>query len=110
MSPNEKILDKLGKIKAHMESAAEIGNVAEAQVFGVMLQNLLAKHKLEMTDITYNCHKLGRAATLGRAVANREAANRARAVETCPTVAPWVAEMFAKAHVPRYQYRVRGED
>jgi 1,6-anhydro-N-acetylmuramate kinase len=48
----EKILEKLGKIKAHMESAQEIGNEAEAQAFASMLQNLLTKHKLEMTDIT----------------------------------------------------------
>src|SRR6185369_253362 len=52
----EKILDKLGKIKAHMESAQEIGNEAEAQAFAAMLQNLLMKHKLEMTDIQYSQH------------------------------------------------------
>ncbi len=49
----EKILEKLGKIKAHMESAKEIGNEAEAQAFAGMLQQLLLKHKLEMTDIQY---------------------------------------------------------
>jgi len=52
----DKILDKLGKIKAHMESAQEIGNEAEAQAFAAMLQTLLAKHKLEMTDIQYSQH------------------------------------------------------
>jgi hypothetical protein len=52
----EKILDKLGKIKAHMESAQEIGNEAEAQAFAAMLQSLLLKHKLEMTDIQYTNH------------------------------------------------------
>jgi hypothetical protein len=50
----EKILDKLGKIKAHMESAKEIGNEQEAEAFAGMLQQLLLKHKLEMTDIDYN--------------------------------------------------------
>jgi len=49
----EKILEKLGKIKAHMESAKEIGNEEEAQAFAAMLQNLLLKHKLEMTDVQY---------------------------------------------------------
>lgn len=49
----EKVLEKLGKIKAHMESAKEIGNEAEAQAFAAMLQNLLLKHKLEMTDVQY---------------------------------------------------------
>jgi len=53
---DNKILDKLGKIKAHMESAKEIGNEAEAQAFAAMLQNLLAKHKLEMTDLQYSSH------------------------------------------------------
>lgn len=50
----EKIIEKLGKIKNHMESAQAIGNEAEAQAFASMLQNLLMKHKLEMTDIQYS--------------------------------------------------------
>src|SRR5580765_1386059 len=54
--PDEKILEKLGKIKAHMESAQEIGSEAEAQAFATMLQNMLLKHKLEMTDIQYSSH------------------------------------------------------
>jgi hypothetical protein len=53
MTDTEKILDKLGKIKRHMDSAKEIGNEAEAQAFAGMLQNLLLRHKLEMTDINY---------------------------------------------------------
>lgn len=48
------VLEKLGKIKAHMESAKQIGNEAEAQAFAEMLQKLLLKHKLEMTDIEYS--------------------------------------------------------
>lgn len=47
----DKILDKLAKIKAHMESAKKIGSEAEAQAFAEMLQKLLLKHKLDMTDI-----------------------------------------------------------
>jgi len=49
----EKILEKLGKIKAMADSAKEIGNEAEAQAFAGMLQQLLLKHKLEMTDVEY---------------------------------------------------------
>lgn len=47
----ESLLDKLRKIKAHAESAAKIGSEAEADAFTSMLQRLLLKHKLEMTDI-----------------------------------------------------------
>jgi hypothetical protein len=53
---DEKILEKLGKIKAHMESAKEIGNEKEAEAFASMLNNMLARHKLEMTDIQYTSH------------------------------------------------------
>lgn len=56
MTIDNKILDKIGKIKAMSESAAAIGNEAEAQAFATMMQNLLAKHKLEMTDIEYTAH------------------------------------------------------
>jgi hypothetical protein len=49
----EAILEKLAKIKRHAESAKEIGNEHEAQAFAAMLQNLLLKHKLEMSDIDY---------------------------------------------------------
>lgn len=48
-----KILEKLGKIKRHMESAADIGNEDEAAAFAAMLQNLLMKHKLDMSDVEY---------------------------------------------------------
>ena len=49
----EKILDKLGKIKAMAESAKAIGNEAEAQAFAAMLQQLLLKHKLDLSDVDY---------------------------------------------------------
>jgi hypothetical protein len=49
----DKLLDKLGKIKRMAEGAAAIGNEAEAQAFAAMLQKLLLDHKLQMTDIEY---------------------------------------------------------
>lgn len=51
MTDREKIIDKLLKIKAHAESAAKIGSEAEAEAFAAMLQQLLMKHKIEMTDL-----------------------------------------------------------
>lgn len=51
---SDQIIQKLGKIKAHQESAAAIGNEAEAEHFARMLNQLLMKHKLEMTDIEYD--------------------------------------------------------
>jgi len=49
----DKVLDKLKKIQAHAESAAKIGNEAEAQAFAEMLQRMLTAHKLEMTDLEF---------------------------------------------------------
>lgn len=53
MTDQEKLLDKLQKIKAHADSAAKIGNEAEAQAFAEMLQRLLLKHELDMTDLEF---------------------------------------------------------
>jgi hypothetical protein len=53
MTDRDKLITKLGKIKAHAESAKEIGNEAEAEHFASMLQQLLLRHKLEMTDLEY---------------------------------------------------------
>jgi len=50
---DEKILDRLAKIKAHMESAQAIGSEKEAQVFAGMLNRLLLKHNFEMSDLEY---------------------------------------------------------
>lgn len=50
---SDRILEKLKKIKSHAESAASIGSQTEAETFAAMLQNLLDKHKLEMTDLEY---------------------------------------------------------
>jgi len=57
MTDHEKILEKLAKIKAHQESAAKIGSEAEAQAFAEMLQKLLLKHKLAMSDIDFERHE-----------------------------------------------------
>lgn len=51
MTEREKILDKVAKLHRHAESAAKIGSEAEAQAFAEMVQRLLLKHKLEMTDV-----------------------------------------------------------
>jgi len=49
----QKIIEKIAKIKAHAESAETIGNEAEALAFSEMMQRLLLKHKLSMTDLEY---------------------------------------------------------
>jgi hypothetical protein len=49
----EKIIDKIAKLKAHAESAAKIGNEAEAEAFAEMMQRLLLKHKIEMSDLEF---------------------------------------------------------
>lgn len=53
MTDQEKLIDKLRKIHAHARSAKEIGNEAEAQAFATMLQTLLAKHKLDASQIEW---------------------------------------------------------
>lgn len=47
----EKVLSKLSKLHAHMESAKAIGSEKEAQAFSEKLQELLLAHKLSMADI-----------------------------------------------------------
>jgi hypothetical protein len=56
MTDTKKVLEKLGKLKAHMDSAQDIGSEAEAQAFAAAIQKLLMQHKLEMTDIQYSAH------------------------------------------------------
>jgi hypothetical protein len=51
---SEKVIAKLAKIRAHQESAAAIGSEEEAKHFARMLQELLMRHKLEMSDIEYD--------------------------------------------------------
>lgn len=48
-----KILEKIAKLKAHAESAKNIGSEAEAEAFATMMQTLLIKHKLSLTDLEY---------------------------------------------------------
>lgn len=47
----DKILDKLSKIKAQMESEGELGNEHAAQAFAAKLQELLLRHKLSIADV-----------------------------------------------------------
>jgi hypothetical protein len=54
---HEKLLDKLRKLKAHQESAEKIKSVEEAQAFGEMIQRLVLKHNLSMSDIEFEQHE-----------------------------------------------------
>lgn len=49
----EKIIDKLGKLIAMEQSARGIGNMAEAEAFASKVQELLTKHKLDMSDVEF---------------------------------------------------------
>lgn len=49
----DKLLDKLTKIKNMAEGAAAIGSEAEAQAFADMLQKLLLEHDLQMSDLEF---------------------------------------------------------
>lgn len=53
MSPNDKLLDKLSKLKKMAEGAAAIGSEAEAQAFADKLQAMLLDHDLQMSDIDF---------------------------------------------------------
>lgn len=48
MSP---IVEKLKKLIAHEQSSRQIGNVEEAQAFAVRIQQMLAEHKLTMSQV-----------------------------------------------------------
>lgn len=50
----EKLLDKLAKLKAMADSAKAIGSEAEAQAFAEKLQQMLLDHDLKMTDIEFS--------------------------------------------------------
>lgn len=49
----DKIIITLAKIKAKVDSARQIGNMEEAKVLLDTLNRLLAKHKLEMSDLEF---------------------------------------------------------
>lgn len=51
MSPLDKVLDRLSKLKAAQESEAKIGNSAAAESFAAMINSMLLKHELSEIDI-----------------------------------------------------------
>lgn len=51
MSPKDKILDKLAKLKAAAEGEAAIGNAEAAEAFAGMINTLLLRHDLSMADV-----------------------------------------------------------
>ena len=53
MTQQEKLLDKLAKIQSHAESAKKIGSEAEAEAFATMLQQLMLKHKIAMSEVQF---------------------------------------------------------
>jgi hypothetical protein len=53
VTTQDRLLDKLQKIRAMAEGAKAIGSEAEAQAFADMLNDLLIKHKLEMSDLEF---------------------------------------------------------
>jgi hypothetical protein len=53
MTTQDRLLNKLQKIKAMADGAKAIGSEAEAQAFADMLNKLLIEHKLEMSDVEF---------------------------------------------------------
>lgn len=53
MTEQERVIEKLAKIKRHAESAKEIGSDAEAEAFAAALQKMLLDNKLSMTDLEF---------------------------------------------------------
>lgn len=51
MSPSEKILDKLSKLKSAREGEAALGNSAAAEAFAGAINRLLLQHELSEADI-----------------------------------------------------------
>jgi Protein of unknown function (DUF2786) len=72
--PDEKLVEKLKKIKAHADSAKDIGNEEEAQAFASMLQRLLAKHNLDMSSVEWDQQKQEKASTLNWKASNKKKA------------------------------------
>lgn len=50
---DDKLIDKLGKLKRHAESAKQIGNEAEAQAFADMFQRLVLANKIDVSEIDF---------------------------------------------------------
>ena len=53
MTATEKLIDKLGKLKRHAESAKQIGNEAEAQAFADMFQRLVMQNKIDVSEVDF---------------------------------------------------------
>lgn len=55
MAPEDKdkLIEKLAAIKRGEESAREVGNEEEAQMFAATLRSLLLKHNLSMTEVEF---------------------------------------------------------
>ena len=51
MSPQDKVLDKLAKLKAAAEGEAKLGNTEAAEAFAGMINRMLLQHDLSMADI-----------------------------------------------------------
>lgn len=49
----ERVLDKLKKMYRHAKSAEAIGSEAEAQAFAAKVQELLSRHKIDMSEVEY---------------------------------------------------------
>jgi Protein of unknown function (DUF2786) len=54
----EKIIDLLRKLMAQADGEKAVGNMAAAQAFAAKAQELLTKHKLEMSDIEFAAEEL----------------------------------------------------
>lgn len=54
MTDQERIIDRIQKLYAKAESTANLGNEAEAMVFIKKVDEMLAKHKLEKSVLTFN--------------------------------------------------------
>ncbi len=57
MSPQEKILDRLAKLKAAAEGEAKVGNAEAADAFATAINRLLLQHELSEADIPLNVVK-----------------------------------------------------
>jgi hypothetical protein len=53
----ERIVEKLRKLVEHERSARSIGNLEEAETFAGKIQELLLRHKLEMSDVEYRAEE-----------------------------------------------------
>jgi uncharacterized protein DUF2786 len=49
----EKAIDKIRKMLAHSKSAGAIGSESEAHAFATKIQELLSKHKIQLSEVEY---------------------------------------------------------